>query len=91
MAGPFDLQITSPNLFRKQRDWCWKPEARRFFFPGRSRQKSIQKIAQQFVQLTGGIDLGKPEGYVKRKVAGWIKRYYAAETDTIESMNAVAE
>lgn len=35
--------------------------------------------------------LGKPAGYVKRQVEGWIKRYYAAETDTIESMNATAQ
>lgn len=42
------------------------------------------------INASGLIDLGKPEGYVNRQVAGWIKRYYAAETDTIESMNAVA-
>ncbi|TAH12253.1 MAG: phosphotransferase family protein [Sphingobacteriia bacterium] len=35
--------------------------------------------------------LGKPDGYVQRQVEGWIKRYYAAETDTIESMNQVAK
>lgn len=35
--------------------------------------------------------LGKPAGYVQRQVEGWIKRYYAAETDTIESLNQVAK
>ncbi len=35
--------------------------------------------------------LGKPDGYVQRQVEGWIKRYYTAETDTIESMNQVAK
>ena len=35
--------------------------------------------------------LGKPDGYVQRQVEGWIKRYYVAETDTIESMNQVAK
>ncbi len=56
-----------------------------------------KKLIDTLVQLhaidiyaTGLIDLGKPEGYVNRQVAGWIKRYYAAETDTIESMNSVA-
>lgn len=35
--------------------------------------------------------LGKPDGYVQRQIEGWIKRYYAAETDTIESMNVTAK
>lgn len=42
------------------------------------------------INTTGLIQLGKPDGYVQRQVEGWIKRYYAAETDTISSMNAVA-
>ncbi|MDP1841987.1 MAG: phosphotransferase family protein [Sediminibacterium sp.] len=43
------------------------------------------------IEQTGLIQLGKPEGYVNRQIEGWIKRYYAAETDTITSMNEVAE
>jgi len=35
--------------------------------------------------------LGKPEGYVTRQVSGWIKRYYAAQTDAIESMELVVK
>jgi aminoglycoside phosphotransferase (APT) family kinase protein len=40
---------------------------------------------------TNLIELGKPVGYVQRQVTGWIKRYYAAETDTIENMNRIAD
>lgn len=43
------------------------------------------------IEASGLIQLGKPEGYVQRQVEGWIKRYYAAETDKIETMDAVAE
>jgi aminoglycoside phosphotransferase (APT) family kinase protein len=43
------------------------------------------------IEKTGLIQLGKPEGYVNRQVSGWVKRYYAAETDTIENMNTIAE
>lgn len=43
------------------------------------------------IQATGLDQLGKPEGYVQRQVAGWTKRYYAAETDKIEAMDAVAK
>jgi len=37
------------------------------------------------------ISLGKPEGYVRRQVEGWIKRYFKAETDKISAMNLAAE
>ena len=43
------------------------------------------------IEKTGLIELGKPVGYVSRQVAGWIKRYYAAETDQIISMNMMAD
>jgi aminoglycoside phosphotransferase (APT) family kinase protein len=43
------------------------------------------------IYTTGLVQLGKPDGYVQRQVEGWIKRYYAAETDKIETMDAVAE
>jgi len=43
------------------------------------------------INSTGLNQLGKPEGYITRQVEGWIKRYYTAETNTIESMNATAQ
>ena len=35
-------------------------------------------------------ELGKPEGYVERQVAGWTKRWQDARTDPIPEMEAVA-
>lgn len=43
------------------------------------------------LEKNGLSTLGKPEGYVERQVDGWTKRYSNAQTDTIESMNEVAE
>ncbi|MCO6477521.1 MAG: phosphotransferase family protein [Phaeodactylibacter sp.] len=43
------------------------------------------------IEATGLINMGKPEGYVGRQVEGWIGRYYKAETDTIPSMDELAE
>lgn len=43
------------------------------------------------IEKTGLIQLGKPDGYVRRQVSGWVKRYYDAETDTIENMNKIAD
>lgn len=43
------------------------------------------------IQSTGLIGLGKPEGYTKRQVEGWVSRYFTAETDTLPSINAVAK
>lgn len=64
--------------------------------------KQFQKISTALVDnlatlhsiniTEAGLDqLGKPEGYVQRQVEGWIRRYYAAETDTLENMNSLAE
>ena len=41
------------------------------------------------IDATELSQLGKPEGYVQRQVEGWIKRYYTAETDNIDSINAI--
>lgn len=35
-------------------------------------------------------DLGRPEGYVARQVAGWTKRYATARTDDLPDMEAAA-
>ncbi|MEL6536202.1 MAG: phosphotransferase family protein [Bacteroidota bacterium] len=44
------------------------------------------------VKIQGTLleELGKPEGYVERQVKGWVKRYYAAATDSIPAMDEVA-
>lgn len=41
-------------------------------------------------EAVGLGDLGKPDGYIERQVTGWIKRYHAAETETIEDVEPVA-
>ena len=43
------------------------------------------------LDTSGLIKLGKPEGYIQRQVEGWIKRYKASETDSIEGINKTAE
>lgn len=42
------------------------------------------------IQQTGLSQLGKPEGYVKRQVDGWSKRYLAAQTDDVPAMTDLA-
>ncbi len=42
------------------------------------------------LEKSGLLGFGKPEGYTQRQVEGWIKRYYQAETDTLDAMNHVA-
>ncbi|MEQ9424703.1 MAG: phosphotransferase family protein [Cyclobacteriaceae bacterium] len=37
-------------------------------------------------EVAGLAQLGRPEGYVQRQVEGWGKRYYAARTDDIPSI-----
>ena len=43
------------------------------------------------IETTELATLGKPEGYVKRQVEGWIKRYKNSQTDEVKNMNIVAE
>lgn len=41
-------------------------------------------------EAAGLADLGRPEGYVRRQIEGWAKRYAAAKTDDIAAMDATA-
>jgi len=43
------------------------------------------------VHATGLIELGKPEGYVRRQVEGWSRRYAKSRTDDLPEMEAAAE
>ena len=42
-------------------------------------------------RAAGLDDLGRPEGYVGRQIAGWTKRYAHARTDDIPAMQEVAD
>lgn len=42
-------------------------------------------------QAAGLGDVGKPDGYVQRQVAGWSKRYQQAQTSVVPSMERVAD
>jgi len=42
------------------------------------------------IQQTGLIGLGKPEGYIRRQVDGWHKRYLTAQTDDVPAMTELA-
>ncbi|MEO6655310.1 MAG: phosphotransferase family protein, partial [Pyrinomonadaceae bacterium] len=55
-------------------------------------QESRQQICRSFIQNLSDLhaldykaaglgDLGKPDGYARRQVEGWTKRYFAAKTD----------
>ena len=43
------------------------------------------------IEKTELATLGKPEGYVRRQVEGWIKRYKNSQTDDVKNMDFVAE
>jgi aminoglycoside phosphotransferase (APT) family kinase protein len=43
------------------------------------------------INLSGLINLGKPDGYVKRQVEGWIYRYQRAKTDLISQMEKISD
>jgi aminoglycoside phosphotransferase (APT) family kinase protein len=41
-------------------------------------------------QAAGLADLGKPQGYVKRQIEGWNKRYRSSQTDDIPAVERLA-
>jgi aminoglycoside phosphotransferase (APT) family kinase protein len=56
--------------------------------------KLVQNLANLHaldIEKTELATLGKPEGYVKRQVEGWIKRYKNSQTDDVKNMDIVAE
>ncbi|MBL7816815.1 MAG: phosphotransferase family protein [Saprospiraceae bacterium] len=53
--------------------------------------KNLAHLHALDIQKTGLITLGKPEGYVRRQVDGWIKRYQNSQTDDVPNMETVAE
>lgn len=52
---------------------------------------NLALLHQINIDSTGLSALGKPEGYVKRQVNGWTKRYHNAQTDDIAVMEELAE
>ena len=42
------------------------------------------------IEATGLVDIGHPDGYVRRQVEGWTRRYAAAVTDELPAMDRVA-
>ena len=48
---------------------------------------NLAKLHGLDIESSGLIQLGKPEGYIKRQVEGWTKRYVAAETDPLVDMH----
>jgi aminoglycoside phosphotransferase (APT) family kinase protein len=63
--------------------------------------ETMRRLSQAFVdtlieihgvdfELAGLADLGTPQGYVKRQVEGWTKRYYNAHTDEVIAVERLA-
>lgn len=52
---------------------------------------NLVKLHALDIQQTGLIQLGKPEGYIRRQVEGWHRRYLAAQTDDVPAMNQLAQ
>lgn len=48
------------------------------------------KLHQFDYQAAGLGDIGRPDGYVRRQVSGWQKRYFAAKTDDLPKVEAAA-
>lgn len=70
--------------------------APRLAIPAETMRQLSEALADTLVALhaldintTGLVQLGKPEGYVRRQVDGWHKRYGASQTDDIADMDTL--
>jgi aminoglycoside phosphotransferase (APT) family kinase protein len=52
--------------------------------------RNLVEIHEVDYRAAGLMDLGRPEGYVKRQVEGWTRRYYNARTDEVETIERLA-
>jgi aminoglycoside phosphotransferase (APT) family kinase protein len=52
---------------------------------------NLVKLHQIDIHSAGLTDMGKPDGYVQRQVAGWAKRYVNAKTSDVPAMEQLAE
>ena len=53
--------------------------------------ENLAEIHEVDYEAAGLGDLGSPQGYVKRQVEGWTKRYYNAQTDDVPSIAQLAD
>ena len=53
--------------------------------------ENLAEIHEVDYEAAGLAELGSPQGYVKRQVEGWTKRYYNARTDDVPAIQRVAE
>ena len=52
---------------------------------------NLAEIHEVDYEAAGLGDLGTPQGYVKRQVEGWTRRYYNARTDDVPSIEQLAD
>ena len=53
--------------------------------------ENLTEIHEIDYEAAGLGELGSPQGYVKRQVEGWTKRYYNARTDDVQTIERLAD
>ncbi len=87
MGCPFYVMVRVPGVILRAQT------ASQLAISPETMRRLSESLVDNLVQLhaldikqTGLIQLGKPEGYIRRQVDGWHKRYMAAQTDDIPAM-----
>jgi aminoglycoside phosphotransferase (APT) family kinase protein len=67
-------------------------------FPAEKARRLSESFVDNFIHLhrvdyaaVGLSDLGRPEGYLKRQVHGWIERYYGSKTHDYPEVEKISE
>ncbi|HSI75599.1 MAG TPA: phosphotransferase family protein [Lunatimonas sp.] len=70
-------------------DWAY--DATYFRELSRQAVDHLLELHQLELEESGLLELGKPEGYLRRQVTGWANRYLNAKTDDLAEMESVAK
>jgi aminoglycoside phosphotransferase (APT) family kinase protein len=89
LGAPFYVMERVPGVILRPRMPAeMAPEPALMARIGESLVETLAELHAVDYAAAGLAELGRPEGYVERQVAGWRKRYQAARTDEVEAMDA---
>lgn len=92
LGSPFYLMERRPGLVLRSplpKNFDARPEVMREL--SLALIDNLAALHQLDYAAAGLADLGKPQGYVARQVAGWVQRYEAAQTEELPSMRRAAD
>ena len=92
LGGPFYvMERVTGIILRAQPATATEPSPETMRALSHAFVENLIEIHNVDIQSAGLADLGSPQGYVKRQIQGWTKRYYNARTDEVFEVEQLAQ